>query len=81
MHACAPRTHTHTHTHPPLTLAGPLQVDMPKKEAHLRWLETELAVDADWKFVIGHWGIFSTMGNGACLAIGIVYEERWRMPR
>ena len=54
---------------------------MPKKEAHLRWLETELAVDADWKFVIGHWGIFSTMGNGACLAIGIVYEERWRMPR
>eukprot|EP00730_Choanoeca_flexa_P004693 TRINITY_DN11774_c0_g1_i2.p1 TRINITY_DN11774_c0_g1~~TRINITY_DN11774_c0_g1_i2.p1 ORF type:complete len:345 (+),score=83.53 TRINITY_DN11774_c0_g1_i2:128-1162(+) len=34
------------------------------KQAQLEWLERELAVDSKWKFVVGHWGVFSTTGNG-----------------
>ena len=30
----------------------------------LAWLEKELAVPAWWKFVVGHWSVYSLRANG-----------------
>lgn len=41
-----------------------MQLSEEAKIRHYRWLERELAVPATWKIVVGHFGIFSMMGNG-----------------
>eukprot|EP00045_Choanoeca_perplexa_P005471 m.46343 g.46343 ORF g.46343 m.46343 type:complete len:346 (+) comp13140_c0_seq1:163-1200(+) len=39
-------------------------LSLKQKQRQLRWLKHALAVPSQWKIVVGHWGVYSTMGNG-----------------
>eukprot|EP01147_Barroeca_monosierra_P007476 gene7476-552_t len=57
----------HTHgTVPNFRCDGPMKqnFDDDSFSEAIKWLNKELAQPAWWKFVVGHWSIFSVLGNG-----------------